>query len=375
MNNILHVVSVYFSLRYFIGDQFSYFGKKGYKMHVICSPNEYIDNYSKEQGFSYAETPINRAFSLIEDIGSIKFICEYIKKNNIDVIVGHSPKGALLSMIAGKLCGVKKRIYFRHGLVYETSFGLKRAILIAVDRLTSFCSTQIVCVSPSILKKSIEDRLASAKKQIILGNGTCNGIDTSSQFNPVCVDAASVSSLKEQYGINDGDFVIGYSGRLVRDKGIIELVDAFKKLSDSDNCKLLLVGPFEERDALPDDIKGEILSNPNIIYTGFVDGNMNTYYAIMDVYVLPSYREGFPTGVLEAQSMGIPVVTTKVTGCCDSIIEGLTGLFVTHNPEDIANKIDMIRRSNIIDGKEGRKWVVDHFDSQIVWNEIEKLYL
>lgn len=375
MNNVLHVVSVYFSLRYFIGDQFMYFSKKGYKMHVICSPSKYIEKYSKEQGFNYAVTPINRAFSIIDDFCSIKFICDYIRNNNVNIIVGHSPKGALLSMIAGKLCGVKKRIYFRHGLVYETSHGIKRTLLIAIDRLTSFCSTQIVCVSPSIFKKSVEDNLAPCKKQIVLGNGTCNGIDTSNQFNPICVDRVKIDNLKLKYGIKDDEFIIGYTGRLVRDKGIVELVNAFKYFTDSDNCKLLLVGPFEERDALPEETKKEILSNPNIIYTGFIDGEINIYYAIMDVYVLPSYREGFPTGVLEAQSMGKPVITTKVTGCCDSILEGLTGLFVSHAPEDIANKIDMIRKNKIIDGKKGRKWVVANFDNQIIWDEIEKLYL
>lgn len=374
MNNVLHVVSVYFSLRYFIGKQFSYFSKKGYNMHVICSPSEYIDAYSKEQGFNYAVTSISRAFTLVEDIRSIIFICKYIKNNNIDIVVGHSPKGALLSMIAGRLCGLKKRIYFRHGLVYETSRGIKRAVLIAVDRVTSLCSTQIVCVSPSLLNVSIKDRLAPANKQLILGNGTCNGIDTSYDFNPMCVDIASVNNLKKQYGIKDEDFVIGYSGRLVKDKGIVELVNAFKILSEAGNYKLLLAGPFEERDALPEEIKGEILSNPNIVYTGFIDGGMNIYYSLMDVYVLASYREGFPIGVLEAQAMEIPIITTKVTGCCDSIIDNVTGVFVTHNPEDIADKIDRVRKDKLIDGREGRKWVVANFDSSIIWKEIEKLY-
>lgn len=372
--NILHVVNIYFVLPYFIGDQFTYFKERGYQMNVVCSPSEYLADYAKKQGFDYIETPVNRSISIKQDVASIRNICKFIRKKKIDIVVGHTPKGALLAMIAGWLCRVPKRIYFRHGLVYETSHGLKRTILKTVDRIASACATQIVCVSPSVLKRSIEDRLAPAKKQMILSKGTCNGIDTQGHFNPANIDKARLSELKAKYGIKDDDFVIGYSGRMVRDKGIIELVRAFDKLKDADNCKLLLVGMFEKRDALPDDVKNRIENDPRIIYTGFINGGMEYYYAMMNVYVLASYREGFPTGVLEAQSMGNPVITTRVTGCCDSIIDGKTGLFIDNDADDLAKKIDMIRRDNAIDGMEGRKWVVDNYDSRIIWKEIEKLY-
>ena len=374
MKNILHVVNIYFVLPYFIGDQFKYFKDKGYNMHVVCSPSEYLDEYAKKQGFDYISTPVNRSISIKEDLGSIKNICKYIKEKKIDIVVGHTPKGGLLAMIAGWICGVPNRIYFRHGLVYETSHGLKRFILKSVDRVASFCATKVVCVSPSVLKRSIEDKLAPASKQIILGHGTCNGVDTQKQFNPAIIDQNKVAELRAKYGIADDDFVIGYSGRLVRDKGIIELVRAFDKLQNADKCKLLLVGMFEVRDALPDDVQERIKNDKRIIFTGFINGGMEYYYSLMDVYVLASYREGFPTGVLEAQSMEKPIITTRVTGCCDSIVEGKTGLFVEHDPEDLVKKINNIRLDHAIDGREGRKWVIDNFDSPLVWKEIEKLY-
>lgn len=372
--NILHVVNIYFVLPFFIGGQFKYFKEKGHKMYVVCSRSKYLKSYAKEQGFDYLETPINRAISIKEDFGSIRVICRYIKQNRIDIIIGHTPKGGLLAMIAGKICGVPNRIYFRHGLVYETSKGVKRLILKTVDRLTSFCATKIVCVSPSVLQRSIEDHLAPTKKQIVLKDGTCNGVDTIGQFNPNLLDKLQVDALKNRYGIKSTDFVIGYSGRLVKDKGIVELVRAFDMLEDAGKCKLLLVGMFEERDSLPSDIKERILKDPRIIYTGFINGGMEYYYSIMSVYVLASYREGFPTGVLEAQAMEIPIITTRVTGCCDSIIDGVTGLFVDNLAEDIAKKIDDIRLHHRIVGKEGRKYVVEKYDSQIIWKEIEKLY-
>ncbi|RGX79997.1 glycosyltransferase family 4 protein [Bacteroides stercorirosoris] len=373
--NILHVVNIYFVLPYFIGDQFKYFKEKGYNMNVVCSPSEYLSDYAQKQGFEYIESPVNRNISISQDFVSIRNICKFVKKQKIDIVVGHTPKGGLLAMIAGWLMRVPIRIYVRHGLVYETSKGLKRFILMSVDRLASFCSTKVVCVSPSVLRKSIEDHLAPAKKQMIWHKGTCNGIDTLNHFNPAVIVPARLADLKARYGIGEEDFVIGYSGRLVRDKGIIELVRAFDKLQLADNCKLLLVGMFEKRDALPEDIQERILNDSRIIYTGFINGGMEYFYSMMDIYVLASYREGFPTGVLEAQAMEKPVITTRVTGCCDSIIDGRTGFFVNNTAEDIAEKIDKIRLDKAIDGCEGRKWVIENFDSRLVWKEIEKLYV
>lgn len=283
--NILHVVNIYFVLPYFIGDQFKYFKEKGYNMNVVCSPSEYLSDYAQKQGFEYLESPVNRNISISQDFVSIRNICKFVKKQKIDIVVGHTPKGGLLAMIAGWLMRVPIRIYVRHGLVYETSKGLKRFILMSVDRLTSFCSTKVVCVSPSVLRKSIEDHLAPAKKQMIWHKGTCNGIDTLNHFNPAVIVPARLTGLKARYGIGEDDFVIGYSGRLVRDKGIIELVRAFDKLQLADNCKLLLVGMFEKRDALPEDIQERILNDSRIIYTGFINGGMEYFYSMMDIYM------------------------------------------------------------------------------------------
>lgn len=371
--NILHVVNIYFVIPFFIGGQFKYFSKKGFKMHVACSESEYLDDYAKEQGFEYLVTPVNRSFSYKEDIKSIKNIIRFIKEKKIGIIVGHTPKGALLAMIAGWLARVPKRIYFRHGLVYETSHGIKRFVLMTVDRIASLCATKIVCVSPSVLEGSIKDKLAPARKQIILGKGTCSGIDTQGKFNPQNINIKKLEDMKQKWGIKKDDWVIGYSGRLVKDKGIIELIEAFKNLQHIKNLKLLLVGMFEKRDSLPINIQQEIKNSPNIIWTDFQNQDMEYFYAMMDVYVLASYREGFPTGVLEAQSMEIPVITTKVTGCQDSIVDGETGYLVNNDPHDIELAVNKVYNGSI-DGKKGRAWVVDNFDNLLVWKEIEKLY-
>lgn len=379
MHNILHVVNIYFVIPYFLGDQLLFFRERGYKEYIICSPSDEIKHYAKSHLFNYKEVSIERKISIWKDFKAILSTCRYIHKENITIVTGHTPKGALIAMIASFIMGTPIRIYFRHGLVYETATGFKRKLLVWMDRLTSKLATKIVCVSPSICKKSIEDHLNPFNKQLLLSNGTCNGIDIS-KFNRTTLNEEQVRVLKNKLGLDKYNFVIGFTGRLVRDKGIIELVQAFKILSKRyDKVALLLVGMLEERDALPIEIIEYIRMNPAIISTGYVENSkIEYYYALMDVFVLPSYREGFPTSILEASSMQLPVVTTKVTGCIDAIIKDETGTFVENDSLDITRAIEKyainkeLRKKH---GSNGRKFVEKNFDQHLIWNEIEKLYL
>lgn len=376
MSRILHVVNIYFVLPYFIGDQFKYLNSKGFKQHVVCSPSEYLSEYSSQMGFNYEEIQILREINPVKDLKSVLAIIRYIKKNNIEIVVGHTPKGAFLAMVAAFISRVPKRIYFRHGLVFETMTGFKRWLMINLDRLTALCAHQVVNVSPSVSKESLRYKLNSEAKQLILGKGTCGGIDASGKFNPALIDIKKQSELRKELNISNGDFVIGFCGRLVRDKGIIELVDAYRKLekNGTKKIKLLLVGDFEVRDALPLETQEFIKNHPDIILTGFVFKDIEYYYSLMDMFVLPSYREGFPTSILEASSMQMPVLTTKATGCIDAIIEGETGKFITHKSEDIFRVVTNLIESGKINemGLNGRSFVLSHFDNQILWPIIEK---
>ena len=281
-------------------------------------------------------------------------------------------------MIAAYIMRVPIRIYFRHGLVYETSRGVKRMLLMSMDRLAALLATRIVCVSPSVYKKSLEDHLNSATKQVVLSKGTCNGIDVT-RFSNKNLNENRLVDLRMSLGIKSDDFVIGFTGRLVRDKGIIELVDAFTQFrKQHPNAILLLVGMLEERDALPENTVKLIKGSSCVINTGYVPNFMiEYYYGLMDIFVLPSYREGFPTSVLEASAMGLPIITTRVTGCVDSIIENKTGIFVGHVSESLFKAMDLLYMNNQLRleyGCNGRKFVKENFDQHLIWNEIEKLY-
>lgn len=188
--------------------------------------------------FSYRAIDVIRSISVWKDIKAVVSTISYIREIKANVVTGHTPKVGLIAMIAAYIARVPVRIYFRHGLVYETSHGIKRALLVNIDRLASLLATQIVCVSPSVAKLSLEDKLNDATKQRVLANGTCNGVDTE-RFCLKSINQERLRRLKHDLGIRENDFIIGFTGRMVKDKGIIELVRSYHCLrANKPKCKV-----------------------------------------------------------------------------------------------------------------------------------------
>lgn len=362
---VLHVVSVSFSLRYFIGNQFRYFGNRGYEFSVACSPSDDLESYSKEMNFKVANILITRQIKPLQDILSIYSLYNFIKDENFDIVISHSPKGGLIGMTAAFLARTPRRVFFRHGLVFETTKSLKKILLIFVEKWIGLLSHKVVSVSPSILERTKYFKLNNVSKNVMLSRGTCNGIDLNKfEFRN-----------KKNRIVNSDNIVIGFVGRLCKDKGIVQLIEAWSIVEKRNNLvKLLLVGPFDERDVLPNSIANSIKENPNIIHMGHID-DVAPFYNEMDIFILPSFREGFPTVVLEAAASQLPVITTRRTGCVDSIIENETGIYTELNPIDISSNIQfyidnpLIRK---IHGMNGRRMAEEYFDEKIIYAEIEK---
>ena len=377
---ILNVVSVFFSLPFFLGDQLIYFTHKGYIIHLVCSPSDKIEKFANDHLCQYKEIDLLRKISLFADIKATWQLYQYIKKEKFNIVCGHTPKGGLLSMIAAFIARIPQRVYFRHGLRYETCSGLKRTILIYCERIASMLATKVVCVSNYLIEKSIDDHLSSQKKMILLNYGSCNGVDALKQFNPNQINKQRKELLRKELHLPQDAFIMGYAGRLVHDKGITQLVQAFEKLSIVyPNIYLLLIGPYEDGDRLPSSTISTIKENNKIIHTGLIEKEIEYYYSLMDIYILPSYREGLPTCILEASAMQIPVLTTSHSGSRDSMINQETGIYVKIDKDDIADKTEMLyndatRRKQL--GINGRKFVLKYFNQQKIWEDIEhKLYL
>jgi glycosyltransferase involved in cell wall biosynthesis len=374
---LLHVVNISFVVPYFIGNQVDYLHSLGYSVSVACSPSQHFSDYAKEKNFIPFPINIQRSFSIINDLKSVvKLIC-FIKKNKISVVIGHTPKGGIIAMYAAKLAGVKKRIYFRHGIMFETATGNKRKFLMMIERFTGALATKVVCVSRSVMEVSDQERLSAAHKNLILGDGTCNGIDCNF-FSRNTINQLVLTNMFHKFRIEPGSFVIGFVGRLAKDKGIEELVHSFEIVQkDLPGVCLLLVGPMEERDEISSGTAEKIKTNPGIIFTGF-ETEVRYFYAMMNVLILPSHREGFPTVVLEASAMNLPVITTRVTGCIDSIIENETGIFCDINVNDIAEKIKYYYQNPAIasqHAKNGCARVIQSFSQERVWQELKNKIL
>jgi glycosyltransferase involved in cell wall biosynthesis len=374
MSRILHVVNISFVLPYYIGNQFDYFRERGHEFFVACTPSEHFFKYAKEKNFKAFGINILRQINPVEDIKSIFKLARYIKKNKIEIVIGHTPKGSMIAMVAAAIAGIEHRVYFRHGLMYETSSGFKRMLLMGVEKLTGKLAKKVVCVSNSVIEKSIKANLNNQKKNILLNKGTCNGIDLAIMSPKEIKNTDFLTKL----GVRKEDKVVGFVGRLVNDKGVNELLDAWQKIKDAyDNVKLLLVGPYEERDSISEKARSIIDKSESIISAG-LQSNIVPFYEVMDVFILPSYREGFPTVVLEASAMQLPVITTAKTGCIDSIINGRTGIFTEINAEGIFNAIKYyLENPNIAErhGLAGRRFVQDNFRQEVIWKEIEEKVL
>lgn len=378
---VIHIFTILNTCHFFNG-QFKYLSDNGFDQLIIASPTwseVKIKNYCDLNKVKFQPLNLSRNISPVNDLKSISKLIKIINREKPDIVVGHTPKGALVAMIAAWLSMTPTRIYFRHGLIYTTSAGVKRKILKLIEQLTSLLSTNIINVSHSLSQLAVAEHLNPANKQYVFGSGTCGGIDAIKKFNPQNVDINYQSEIKDKLGLKNTDFIIGFCGRLVKDKGINELIKGFTlfRLKNPEiNAKLLLIGPLDNRDALSSETLKAIDDNPDIISTGNIGDRIETYYSIMDLFVFPSYREGFGMSVLEASAMEIPILVSHSHGCEDSIIEGVTGEYIKISPESISKGIYKMLDPNLrkIYGANGRKWVLKNFDYSIIWPNILYTY-
>ena len=373
MVRVLEIMPLGTSAIAFIGDQLSYLREKGgYGMHLISTPMSGVAEFAEREGASYFPLEIPRAIKPVQDLKNLWTIYRYIRKHKVDVVIGHQSKGVLYGMIAGWLAGARYRIVLAHGVLEDTMTGLKQKIFATENRICSMCATHVLCVSPSVMKSRVNLGIDKPRKQHILGKGTVNGVQALTKFNPQNIPASITEEIRSKYGLTTDDFVVGFCGRLVHDKGIEELTDAIRLLHErypDKPVKLFVIGNPEKRDAIPEATIRYLNESQHVIFTGRVDYcEIQNYYTVMDVFVLPSYREGFPTVVLEASAMELPMIVSRSTGCIDSIVENETGVYCDITPESIADAIASFfdREKARQYGKAARAFVVENFEHSIV---------
>ncbi|MCG1008451.1 glycosyltransferase family 4 protein [Salinicoccus sp. ID82-1] len=357
----------------FIHEQIHFIEKNGYQVEVVCN------NIPKRhyEGLKLAHIPFEREISIHKDVTTLYALYRYLKRKKPDIIVFSTPKAGLLGMIAGYLNGTETRIFAQWGLRLETVTGVKKLILQTTEKLTCLLSTHVIILSDSLEAEMVGRKLVDPKKVVRIGKGSVNGLDME-RFSPHVIDQERLTRMKEDLDIKPTDFVIGYMGRITRDKGTNELVEAFMRLSTRhDNVKLLLVGDIESGDPIRPENKKIIETHERILLCAYTK-EPEYYYSMMDVFAFPTYREGFGTVSIEAQAMHVPVIGFDSTGVKDTIVDNETGLIVrTNDAKGLEEAIeDMVihpeKREQM--GRNARIFVKENFDRELIQQKVLDFY-
>ncbi|MGN7706302.1 glycosyltransferase family 4 protein [Chryseobacterium sp. 22543] len=346
----------------------------------VSSPGKELDEVKKDEEIDVIAIDMSRKITPIKDIKSLWSTYRFLRKEKPQIVHTHTPKAGIVGMLAARMAGVPHRLHTVAGLPLMEVTGMKRQVLDLVEKLTYASATQVYPNSKGLSDYIIEHKYADKYKLKVIGNGSSNGIDTSF-FSPEHVSEDQKTFLKNELKIENTDFVFVFVGRLVGDKGINELIKAFSALNKQENqqrSKLLLVGPLEqELDPLYPDTLNEIENNPDIVSVGF-QKDVRPYFAISDVLVFPSYREGFPNVVMQAGAMELPSIVSDINGCNEIIVENENGVIVpVKDSESLSEEMEkMISDKDYYQTlkKNARPMIEDRFEQSVIWNAILSEY-
>ena len=367
------------SLDYLLRGQLNFLNNH-FDVLAASGADVHLENIALREGVRVDNIPMQRAISPIKDLVTLWKLYRLFCYEKPQIVHSITPKAGLLSMTAAYFARVPIRIHTFTGLIFPSKTGLFQKLLILMDKLLCFFATNIYPEGEGVKKDLISHRITNKPLKII-ANGNVNGIDID-YFDSKLFTNNKKTLLRTNLGISENDFVFIFVGRLVGDKGIHELVDAFCKLkTDSPkkgSFKLLLVGPFENKlDPLQPNLIKEISCNEDIIAVGFQE-DIRPYFAISNVLVFPSYREGFPNVVIQAGAMGLPSIVSNINGCNEIIINAENGVIVPAKNSDVLKK-EMLRlyedtnlflklRFN------SRSYVTKRYKQDLVWRAILKEY-
>ena len=293
-----------------------------YEVVAVSSPGEALERVRQREGVKTIAVPMERHISLLKDLKSLWRMWRVLRKERPDMIHSMTPKAGLMSMVGGWLAGVPVRVHTFTGLVWPTTTGLKRRVLMATDWLTCACATHVIPEGEGVKNDLLKHNITH-KPIKVLGYGNIRGIDMS-HFNPADFNRG-----------HHGGFTFVFVGRIVRDKGINELVAAFDKLhKEHPEVRLVLVG---DREGNLDPVAPETIDRINRgdgIEAVGKQSDVRPFYAQADALVFPSYREGFPNVVIEAGAMGLPSIVTDINGSREIIIDGKNGIIVPSKDEE-----------------------------------------
>lgn len=309
----------------FINQYFDVFG--------VSSEGKELDDVARDEGVRTVPLNMSRQFTPLRDLVSLMKMILLFRKESPDIVHSHTPKAGIIAMLAAFLCNVPNRLHTVGGLPVMNKVGFTRIILLAVEWITCKCATKIYPNSKGLETFLTDVVNVPSKKLKVLGYGSSNGVDT--RYFNLTPNLQEYSKIfKTKYGLDDC-FVFTFIGRIVKDKGIEELIDAFARLSSEvENVRLVIIG-WEEplTDPISKHSQAILKNNTGIVCTGFMD-DIRPSLGASDCLVLASYREGFPNVVMQAACMNVPSIVSNINGCNEIIQDGSNGLVVEPKSAD-----------------------------------------
>jgi glycosyltransferase involved in cell wall biosynthesis len=373
---LLRITTAPISLKLLLRGQFTFFQQQGFEVLTVSANGSEVKDIVAE-GVPHQVVPMTRMITPIQDLISLWQLIRVIRKFKPDIVHTHTPKAGLLGMMAAWMCRVPARMHTVAGLPLMEAKGLKRSVLIMTERITCSCATHVYPNSRGLLHYMREELSIVNCPLSIIGKGSSNGID-SKYFSrtPALMDTAH--ELRRRFQIPGDATVFCFAGRIVKDKGIVELVEAFKKLSSSADVRLMLVGSFEqELDPLPAETMHYLQHDSRVIMAGFRQ-DVRPWLMAADVFVFPSYREGFPNVVMQAACLEVPCIVSDINGCNEIIEDRVSGLIVPAKNEnalrDAMLQLAAEKELRTSYAAKARKFVTENFDQQFVWGELLKEY-
>lgn len=348
-----------------------------YDVYLLAPEHETVTAFCAEENATHIPIKIERNPSFFKDLRTLFLLVKIFFQLKPEVVNLGTMKISFLGTIAAWIAGIKNRVYTCRGFRYQDQTGFGRLYLIFFERIISLLATQIICISKSIAELGIEKNIFKPKKVNLFGKGSSNGINLD-VFNANNVDFAIVEEYKNKYELHS-KFIFGFVGRMVDSKGINELYKAFDRIfKDDNNIRLLMVGSFYEDQIADKDILGKYNTHPGIILCGRQPLNLiPAFMSMFDLFILPTWREGFGNVLIQAAAIGLPVLSTDITGCKDAVCDNYNGkLIISRNYEELYLWMNELRLNNSLRlkyGENGKLWA-QNFDSKIIWVEMLNFY-
>jgi len=375
MKKLFRVTTYPVSFKGLLNGQSRFFSKY-FEFTAISSPGPELVELSISEGVRTVSLSMSRQITPLLDLISLFKMSVLFAKEQPDIIHSHTPKAGLIAMLAGWMTRCPRRIHTVAGLPLMVCSGAKKYLLILVERLTYACATMVIPNSKGLYDYIIEHRLCCAKKIRFIEPGSSNGIDL--DYFSIDKVLPESNECKRTLNITDDAFIFMFAGRLVKDKGIEELVDAFSKVAPTaPHCRLVILGDFDYGLNPISELTRHILhTHPQITMVGF-QPDVRPYLAVSDMLILPSYREGLPQIVLQACAMGTPCMVSDIIGCVDIITDQHNGLVIESQSSDaIARAMqNILQNASLLDTlSQNARPSVERYRQDGIWNALLEIY-